>query len=82
MRFFTDQPNQNKASGPLEDFINLIHHCRRQSFIVAMTDAPDTRKRNNEDLEKQAMVRRIKKEELIKEKGLERATEEYIDALY
>ena len=47
-----------------------------------MTDAPDTRKRNNEDLEKQAMVRRIKKEELIKEKGLERATEEYIDALY
>jgi hypothetical protein len=48
---------------------------------MAMTDAPATRKQNNDDLERQAKARRIK-EELIKEKNLERAIEEYIDALY
>ena len=48
---------------------------------MATTDAPATLKRNNDDLERQAKARRIK-EELIKEKGLEKATEEYIDTLY
>jgi len=48
---------------------------------VATTDAPATLKHNNNDLERQAKARRIK-EELIKEKGLEKATEEDIDALY
>ena len=42
---------------------------------------PQPHKQNNDDLERQAKVRRIK-EELIKEKSLEKATEEYIDALY
>jgi hypothetical protein len=41
--------------------------------MVATTDAPTTLKRNNEDLERQAKVRWIKGE-LIKEKGLEKAT--------
>ena len=48
---------------------------------MATTDAPATLKRNNEDIERQTKARRIK-EELIKEKSLETATEEYIDALY
>ena len=48
---------------------------------MATTDAPATLKHNNDDLERQAKARRIK-EELLKEKGLEKVTEEYIDALY
>ena len=48
---------------------------------MGMTDAPATQKRNNDDLDRQAKARRIK-QELIKENGLEKATEEYIDALY
>jgi hypothetical protein len=46
-----------------------------------MTDALATRKQNNDDLEQQAMARCIK-EELIKKKSLEKASEEYINALY
>ena len=50
----------------LGNFTSLINHYKRKS----LTDAPATRKRNNDDLERQAKARQIK-EELIKEKGLE-----------
>ncbi len=46
-----------------------------------MSDAPATQKQNNDDLERQATGRPIK-EEIIREKNFEKATEEYIDALY
>ena len=46
-----------------------------------MRAAPATRERNNDDLELQAKVR-WKKDELAREKNLENATEEYIEAMY
>jgi hypothetical protein len=46
-----------------------------------MKDAPATRLRNNEDLALQAKARR-EKEEMIKAKNMEKATEELIEAMY
>jgi hypothetical protein len=79
---FLHRSTKSKSkSKPLGRFHQFDPSLQEAIIIVGMTDAPDTRKCNNEDLEKQATARRIK-EELIKEKGLEKATEEYIDALY
>ena len=44
-------------------------------------DAPATRKRHNEELRLLTKAR-LDKEEFIKQKNLEKATEEYIDAMY
>ena len=79
--FLHRSPKSKSKSKPLGRFHQFDPSLQEAIIIVAMTDAPNTRKHNNEDLEKQATARRIK-EELIKEKGLEKATEEYIDALY
>ena len=46
-----------------------------------MKDAPATRLRNNEDMALQAKARR-EKEEMIKAKNMEKATEELIEAMY
>ena len=46
-----------------------------------MKDAPVTKLRNNEDLALQAKARRAK-EEMIKAKNMEKATEEYIEGMY
>jgi hypothetical protein len=83
---FLHRPTKSKSksksnSKPLGIFHQFDPSLQEGIIMVAMTDAPATRKRNNEDLERQAKARRIK-EELIKEKGLEKATEDYIDALY
>ena len=48
---------------------------------VAMKNAPITRERNNKDLELQATARR-EKEEMAREKNMNKATDEYIEALY
>jgi hypothetical protein len=47
---------------------------------VAMQDAPKTREQNNVDLELKAKARK-KKEVILQEKSLEKASE-YIDAAY
>jgi hypothetical protein len=79
---FLHRPTKSKSkSKPLGIFHQFDPSLQEAIITVATTDAPATLKRNNHDLERQAKVRRIK-EELIKEKGLEKATEEYIDALY
>jgi len=83
---FLHRPTKSKSksksnSKPLGIFHQFDPSLQEANIMVATTDAPATLKRNNEDLERQAKARRIK-EELIKEKGLEKATEEYIDALY
>eukprot|EP00956_Cyclotella_meneghiniana_P040742 scaffold203759_cov73-Cyclotella_meneghiniana.AAC.1 len=46
-----------------------------------MQDAPQTRKRNNADLELQAKARK-KKEDMLRELSIEKASEDYIDAVY
>jgi hypothetical protein len=46
-----------------------------------MKDAPATKLCNNEDLALQAKAR-CAKEEMIKEKNMEKATEEYIEGIY
>ena len=79
---FLHRPTKSKSkSKPLGIFHQFDPSLQEAIITVATTDAPATLKRNNDDLERQAKARRIK-EELIKEKGLEKATEEYIDALY
>jgi hypothetical protein len=79
---FLHQPTKSKSkSKPLGIFHQFDPSLQEAIITVATTDAPATLKHKNDDLERQAKARRIK-EELIKEKGLEKATEEYIDALY
>ncbi len=66
---------------PLGKFHQFDPSLQEAIIITAMTDAPATQKQNNDDLERQAKARRIK-EDLIKEKNLQKATEENIAALY
>ena len=47
----------------------------------AIEDAPDQRKRNNEELEAQRKAKE-QKEQLVRELNLHNATEAYIDAIY
>ncbi len=65
----------------LRKFLQFDEAWQIAIVLTAMTDALATRKQNNDDLEQQAMARCIK-EELIKKKSLEKASEEYINALY
>ena len=54
----------------------------RQAIVsVAMEDAPSTRKQNTAAIQAQDTARR-EKEEMFKERNLENATEEFIEALY
>jgi hypothetical protein len=79
---FLYQPTKSENSvKPLRKFHQFDLSLQEAIILTAITDAPATQKQNNDDLERQAKARRIK-EELIKEKNLEKATEEYIDALY
>jgi hypothetical protein len=79
---FIHRPTKSKNSvKPIGKFHQFDPSLQEAIILTAMTDAPATRKQNNDDLERQATARQIK-EELIKEENLEKATEEYIDALY
>ena len=78
---FLHRPTKSKITKPLGTFHHFDPVLQEAIILTAMTDAPATRKRNNDDLERQAKARWIK-EELIKEKNLERASKEHIDALY
>ena len=49
--------------------------------LVAMEDAPSTSRQNRADIQAQDTARQ-EKEELLKEKNLEDATEEFIEGLY
>jgi hypothetical protein len=69
------------SANPLGKFHQFDKALQEAIILTAMTDAPATQKKNNNDLEQQAKASRIN-EELIKEKSLEMASEEYIDALY
>ena len=62
-------------------FHQFPHELRQAIVRVAMKDAPVTKLRNNEDLALQAKARRAK-EEMIKAKNMEKATEEYIEGMY
>jgi len=74
---FLQGPTKSKSkSKPLGIFDQFDPSLQEAIITVATTDAPATLNRNNDDIERQAKARRIK-EELIKEKGLEKVTEEY-----
>jgi hypothetical protein len=80
MHSFIDPSNQQNAKTSWK--IPPVDPSLQEAIILtAMADAPATQKQNNYNLERQAKARRIK-EELIEEKCLENATEEYIDVLY
>ncbi len=79
---FLHQPTKSQNSvKPLGKFHQFDPSLQEAMILTAMSDALATRKQNNDNFERQAKARRIK-EEIIKEKNLEKATEEYIDALY
>lgn len=74
----TGTKGDKKPRGIFHEFDDDLRHA---IVKVAMRDAPATRERNNNDLELQAKARR-KKDELAREKNMENATEEYIEAMY
>ena len=74
----TKAKNDKKPRGMFHEFDDVLMHAIVE---VAMQDAPETRERNNKDLEDQAQHRRLK-EEMAREKNMEKATDEYIEALY
>ena len=74
----TGAKGDNKPRGIFHEFDDALRHA---IVKVAMRDAPATRERNNKDIELQAEARRIK-EELEKGKNMEKATEEYVEAVY
>ena len=78
--YWTKKSTTNSVK-PLGQFHQFDQSLQEAIILTGMTDAPATQKQNNDDLERQAKATRVK-EELIKEKSLEKATEEYIDALY
>ena len=67
-----------KPQGMFHQFEGVL----RDAIVeVAMRDAPATREQKNDDLKLQAKARR-KKEELTKQKIMDKATEEYIEVSY
>ena len=69
---------RTKPKGLFRQFSKNIQRC---VVMVAMEDAPATRSENTEELELQQEYKR-KKEETMKKKGMEKATEAAIDAHY
>ena len=62
-------------------FHNFSDEIQISLVLTAMEDAPRTRRENRSLLNRQCKAKQMK-EEMIKEKGLQKATEEYIDAIY
>ena len=61
-------------------FHNFSDEIQISLVLTAMEDAPRTRRENRSLLNRQCKAKQMK-EEMIKEKGLQKATEEYIDAI-
>jgi hypothetical protein len=62
-------------------FHGLSDELRQAIVLVAMEDAPSTQIQNRTDIQVQDTAWQAK-EELCKEKNMEKATEEYIEGLY
>ncbi len=62
-------------------FYGLSDTIQEAIVLVAMKDAPSTRKKNNDAIQLQDTAQQMKVE-LLKEKNLECATEAFIDGLY
>ena len=69
---------KKKGRGLFHQYSTQLQHC---IVLMAMQDAPETRKLNTEELDKQRECKR-NKEEMMKRKGMEEATEAAIDASY
>ena len=68
----------NKPRGLFHEFNAVL----RDAIVeVAMRDAPECKEQNNKDLKDKAQARRVK-EEMTREKNMEKVTDEYIEALY
>ena len=70
--------NRNRNKGLFHGFPDEIQSAL---MIVATEDAPATTKENKERLDVQREAKR-KKTEALKQMGIEKATEEYIDGIY
>ena len=75
------QRKDAKGKRSLGIFHQFDKEVQEAIVAVAMQDAPQTRKRNNADLELQAKARK-KKEDMLRELSIEKASEDYIDAVY
>ena len=69
---------RDKKKGLFHEFPDEIQIAL---VLVAMEDAPRTRTENMESLDAQRKAKRAKAE-ILKQAGMEKATEEYIDAIY
>ena len=68
----------NEELGLFHQFSSILQEA---IIKVAMFDAPETRKSNNSNIQKQQRAKR-KKKELLKQLGMKKAQEAYIDAIY
>ena len=76
------QPARKKSAAiPQGMLFGLSDEVREAIVLVAIQDAPSTRKANNADILAQETARR-KKEELAKEKSMANASEQFIDGMY
>ena len=79
---FFDRSAKTRGDNQPRGIFHLFDdEVRNAIVLVAVADAPSTRERNNEDLRLMAKARR-EKEELAREKNMEKATEEYIEAMF
>ena len=74
----TKSKNDDKSEGMFHQFPEEVRHA---IILAAMEDAPVTRERNNADLAAQAKAKR-EKEEIAKEKNMEKASDEFIESTY
>ena len=74
----TNSKNDKKPTGIFHEYSKELQHA---IVLTAMRDAPETQAIHQKELELQAKSRR-EKEELAKQKNMEKATDEYIEAAY
>ena len=77
-------PRRNKFLNRVGEkglFHKFSEEIKISLVLTTMEDAPTTRKENMLLLNRQCKAKQMK-EEIMKEKGLQKATEEYIDAIY
>ena len=74
----TNSKSNKKPTGIFHEFSKELQHA---IVLTAMRDAPETQSIHQKELELQAKARR-EMEDLAKEKAIENATDEYIEAAY